>query len=96
MESTSAPSLANSIRNKITTAIPNLAKLIVREEGSGCAGSFTVVVVSESFEGVGPLNRQRQINAIIAQEIAALHSIVLKTWTPSQWENQKAAFDDDK
>ncbi len=41
-----------------------------------------VVVISEEFEGMGLLDRQRKVLDICKDEVAALHSIELKTWTP--------------
>lgn len=69
--------VGDSMRSKITAAIV-VKKLIVRENNGGdsCSGSFTVVVVSDEFEGVGPLDRQRRVNDVIKDEIKRLHAYV--------------------
>ncbi len=87
--------LAEAMRDKISKGL-ECQKLIVREEGQACSNSFTVVVVSDSFDGKGPLDRQRLVNAIIADEIKQLHAITLKTWTTKQWEAQKANYPEDQ
>jgi stress-induced morphogen len=86
-------SLSADIRDKIQAALPDITKLIVKENGDACSGSYIVVVVSASFEGQGPLDRQRRINEIIKDEIKRLHAITLKTWTPKQWETQRANYE---
>ena len=53
--------LISSIRSKIETGIPDVKKLIVKEEGDVCSGSYVVVVVSPHFENMGLLERQRKV-----------------------------------
>lgn len=68
--------VGDSIRAKIDASI-SVKKLIVRENGGdSCNGSYTVVVVSDEFEGSGPLDRQRRVNDVIKDEIKRLHAYV--------------------
>ena len=51
----------------------------------GAESHFSVVVVSESFAGMNPVKRHRQINAILKEEFdAGLHALQLTTRTPAE------------
>ena len=49
-----------------------------------------LVVVSERFEGISLLQRQRIVNSVLAADLASgrLHSVRMKSWTPAQWEGK--------
>jgi acid stress-induced BolA-like protein IbaG/YrbA len=53
-------------------------------EASGADCNFEVVVVSEEFEGMGLLKRQRSILGLFSDEIKSgkLHALGIKTKTP--------------
>ncbi len=53
--------------------------------GEGC--NLDVVVVSPSFEGKSPLQRQRMVYAAVDELLRSgeLHALSLKTLTPGQW-----------
>lgn len=38
------------------------------------------------------LERQQKVNAIVAEEIAAVHAFELKTWTEEQWAGKRAEY----
>ena len=48
-----------------------------------------VLVVSSCFEGMGPLERQSQVNQVLSPHIISggLHSVRMRCWTPSQWDS---------
>ena len=50
---------------------------------------FSMVVVSDSFNGVPLLKRQRQVNEILKDLLPNIHALEMKTWTNEQWEKQK-------
>jgi len=74
----------DSIRACLEAAFPAgaLAKLEVADvtEG-GCGSKFAVVVVSDAFEGVGLLDRQRRVNKALEGPLKSIHALTLKTWT---------------
>ena len=51
-----------------------------------------VLVVSAGFDGQTPIDRQRAVNAVLAEDLSTgkLHSVRMKCWTPSQWQRQGA------
>ena len=53
--------------------------------GEGC--SFSVVVVSDRFEGLSPVQRQQKVLAAVKEPLAsgALHALSMKVYTPSEW-----------
>lgn len=55
------------------------------EEISGCGSSFEVHVVSCQFEGKRILDRQRLVNAALAELMGDIHALsIKKCWTPAQ------------
>jgi len=66
----------------IKVGIPD-AEVVV--EGEDC--SFSVTVVSASFEGLSMLKKQQAVMKTVAEPIAsgALHAISVKAFTPAEW-----------
>jgi acid stress-induced BolA-like protein IbaG/YrbA len=74
------------VRDLIQVAVPE-ARVAV--EGEGC--SFSVVVLSDDFEGVPLVKRQQQVLNAIKEPLStgALHAITVKAHTPAEWETRK-------
>ena len=54
--------------------------------GSG-ESHFQVVIVSEAFSGKSRVDRQRLVNAVLADELAGpVHALAMKTLTPEEAE----------
>ena len=52
----------------------------------GSETHFKVVVVSDAFTGVGPLERHRLVNGVLADELAGcVHALSIVAKTPAQW-----------
>ena len=55
---------------------------------------FKVLVVSEAFDGMGPVDRHRAVNSILKHELAnGVHALSLRTLTPAQWEKDAVPFE---
>ncbi len=89
----------NSIREKLMKAFAP-SELIVENESAKHAGHagtrdhlgrvtgethFRVVVVAAAFEGKSPVERHRQINAALKDELAGpVHALAIKALTPAE------------
>ena len=62
---------------------PEAKIAVVDESADRCGDAFFICVVSSAFDGVGLLDRQRSINETLATEIAGVHAVQVKAWTPS-------------
>ena len=75
---------AEEVRQLILSAIPD-AEVEIAGEGD----HFEARVVSEQFEGQGPVQRQRMVYAglkgLIGNEI---HALSMRTFTPAEWQEQ--------
>ncbi|KAF8235875.1 bola-like protein [Tricholoma matsutake] len=78
------------IETAIKEALP-VSYLEVNDQSNGCGESYSIVVVSEAFEGKSILARHRQVNEILKAEIAKMHAFSQKALTPKQFEAQKLA-----
>ena len=56
----------------------------------GCGAKFSVVIVSDKFEGKPLLAQHRMVNDCLVEELKTIHAITIKTMKPAQWEKQKA------
>lgn len=61
----------------------------VIDESGGCGAMFKAIVVSDSFQGVGILDRQRKVNTILKKPLETIHALTLKTWTVADYEKKK-------
>jgi BolA protein len=87
-------SVADRIREKLASGLKPLRLEITDDSHlhAGHAGAreggeshFTVEIVSEAFEGVGRVQRQRMIYGLLAEELAGpVHALALKTIAPSE------------
>ena len=87
-------SIRDSIENKITQALAPTALDITddSQQHVGHAGArpggeshFTVTIVAEAFADKSRVERQRTVNALLAEEFAAgLHALSLTTLTPEE------------
>lgn len=73
------------VRQMIEAGLPE-CRLTV--EGEGC--SFSVVVISDAFEGLSPVKRQQKVLATVNGPLStgALHAISMKVYTPAEWATE--------
>ena len=86
--------VANRIRDKLTEALAPTRMELVDDSAShaGHAGHdgrgeshFNLLVVSEAFEGLSRVERQRRVYGILAEELAdRVHALSLRTLTPGE------------
>ena len=51
----------------------------------GGESHFNLTIVSEAFAGVGRVQRQRSVNAVLAEELAGpVHALSIKAQTPDE------------
>ncbi len=86
--------VADKIREKLTQALgPRVLEIVDEsEQHQGHAGArpggeshFRVKIVSEAFEGLGRVERQRLVNRALAQELSGpVHALAMETRTPAE------------
>mmetsp|Transcript_5037 Transcript_5037/g.7521 ORF Transcript_5037/g.7521 Transcript_5037/m.7521 type:complete len:104 (-) Transcript_5037:229-540(-) len=64
------------------------------DESDGCGAKFSIVVVSNSFEGVPLLERHRMVNDALKEEMKSIHALSMKTWTEKQFDGKKHLYPD--
>lgn len=60
-------------------------------DGEDC--TFTVWIISQSFEGQKTIDRQKAVLALLDQMLRSgdLHAVTVKAYTPDEWANRSAA-----
>jgi acid stress-induced BolA-like protein IbaG/YrbA len=78
----------SEIHAAIAAALPGSQ---IELTGEGC--NFSAVVVSSEFEGLLPVKRQQKVYAAVQQWLTsgALHALSLRTYTPAELEQTRAA-----
>jgi acid stress-induced BolA-like protein IbaG/YrbA len=76
------------VRQMIEAGLPGCELTI---EGEGC--SFSVVVVSDAFDGLSPVKRQQKVLSTVSAPLStgALHAISMKVYTPAEWAREQPA-----
>ena len=98
--------LEDTIGNRLQAALAPVHHLAVTDVTDGHAvegvkdgralradgREILVLVVSARFDGMTPIDRQRAVNAVLAEDLSTgrLHSVRMKCWTPAQWQRQGA------
>ncbi|EIN05825.1 bola-like protein [Punctularia strigosozonata HHB-11173 SS5] len=67
------PISQETLETAIRQAIP-VTYLEITDTSNGCGENYSVVVVSEAFEGKTTLARHRFINELLKNEIALMHA----------------------
>lgn len=91
--------LKDQIESKLSTALRPVHLVVIddSEAHRGHAGwrpggetHFTVEIVSNAFEGKSRVERQRQVHALLAQELAGpVHALSLKLRTPAEQSDKR-------
>lgn len=86
-----------SIRTKLVGAFEPVHLDVENESGmhsvpAGSETHFKVLVVSEAFRGLGPVDRHRRVNELVRDEFrSGLHALTIRAMTPDEWERQGGA-----
>jgi acid stress-induced BolA-like protein IbaG/YrbA len=77
----------SAVEHLIRAGLPGAQVQVV-----GDGSHFEAVVVSDAFDGLTPIKKQRLVMDTVKAEIAsgALHALSIKTFTPEQWSEQGA------
>lgn len=81
----------SEVRGLIETALPGCR---LQVEGEGC--NFSVVVVSDQFDGLSAVRRQQKVLVAVKDPLAtgALHAISIKAYTEAEWTKVAAESPD--
>jgi acid stress-induced BolA-like protein IbaG/YrbA len=76
------------VQGLIQAALPDSEVIVA---GEGC--SFSLVVVSASFDGLNTVKRQQRVLAAVSEPLStgALHAISMKVYTPDEWRSAQPA-----
>jgi BolA protein len=80
-----------TIEHKLTDAFELKHLEVVNESGNhnvpaGSESHFKVVLVSDSFEGKKLIQRHREVNRLLKDELAGgVHALAIHTYTESEW-----------
>lgn len=95
-------SIAEQITDKLTAALQPTHLDVINESfmhnvPKGSESHFKVVVVAEAFSDTRLIQRHRQINELLATELAEhIHALSIHAYTPEEWEARGGAPDSPK
>ncbi|KAF9515836.1 hypothetical protein BS47DRAFT_1315749, partial [Hydnum rufescens UP504] len=79
--------LEDALRSSLT-----ILHLVIEDTSSGCGENYSVIIVSDDFEGKTTLATAQDLvlNEVLKDQIAAIHAFSQKTLTSKQYEAQRA------
>jgi len=83
------PVSITALEDALRSALP-ISHLVIEDTSSGCGENYSVIIVSDEFEGKPTLARHKLVNELLKDQIAEMHAFSQKTLTPKQYETQKA------
>ena len=81
---------AEGLTAKLQAALEPSTIEIKDVSNCGCGSKFEAIIVSDKFEGVKLLERQRMVNDIIKEEMTIIHAFSMKCWTTAQHAQKMA------
>lgn len=64
----------------------------MHSSGLGAESHFKVLMVSERFQGMGKVQRQRDVFATLATEMKQIHALSLRLLTAEEWAKDTTNF----
>ena len=80
-------SLEERLHSKLSSALGDVQRVEIINEGGSCsaAAKVIVIVVSSKFEGIPRLQRHRMVHEALENEIKTeLHAITIRASSPSE------------
>lgn len=77
------------VKDRIESGIEGSECLV--NEFSGGTDHYSVVVISDAFEGKASLKRHRMVMELFQSEVSTgeVHALTIKAFTRKQWEDEK-------
>ncbi|XP_022120029.1 bolA-like protein 2 [Pieris napi] len=73
------------IKEKLTKEL-DAVHVEVLDDSDGCGAKFSVLVVSDKFQGKPLLARHKLVNSVLQEELKTIHAFSQKTLTVEQWK----------
>ncbi|TFL03040.1 bola protein [Pterulicium gracile] len=77
---------SQDLEGAIRTAFPDLHKVVIEDQSSGCGSKYAVIIVSDAFEGKATLAKHRLVNERLKEQITQMHAFSQKSYTVKQYE----------
>jgi len=65
----------------------------MHSSGKGAESHFKVLMVSEKFQGLNKVARQRDVYTTLAPEMKAIHALSLRLLTAEEWAKDETNFE---
>lgn len=79
---------AENIKQLIETGLKNATAIVSGDDGR----HFSATVISPDFSDKNRVQKQQMVYAVLNDHIhdGTIHAISIKTYTPTEWQNQQA------
>lgn len=92
--------IEKAIQNKVTTAFAPIHHIELTNESNmhnvpeGAETHFRLLLVSEIFEGMSRIERQRKVMEVLAEELAGeVHALTQRVFTVKEWDEKKESLE---
>ncbi len=82
--------MQTTLETKLQRALAPEHLEVINESGKhnvppGAESHFKVTIVAQAFDGNKLIERHREVNRILADELGSIHALSLQTLTPDEW-----------
>lgn len=97
MTETASTTVQQTIERKLHEALAPTDLEVLNESHQhnvppGSESHFRVTIVADGFAGQGLVARHRQVNRVLADELAGpVHALALHTYTPDEWAERQGS-----
>ena len=81
---------AELVSGKIRDAFPG-STVLIEDISDSCGYKYSVVVVTDEFDGKTLIQRHRAVNTVLAEEMKIIHALAIKAYTQEQYAKQQSA-----
>ena len=85
------PLSCKSIEAALRQGFEGIEFLSVEDLSDGCGDKYSIIIVTDAFEGVKLVDRHRMVNGtdgVLKNIMDNVHAMQLKTWTVAQYEKK--------
>ncbi|KAL3809318.1 hypothetical protein ACHAXA_008717 [Cyclostephanos tholiformis] len=78
-------------RSQVQKRYPDALECKIIDHSDGCGAKLELTVVTNSFEGMPPLKRHREVQTYLKEKglFEEIHALQINAWTGDQWEKRR-------
>ena len=67
----------------------NPSYLLLDDKSCGCGEAYDCIIVTDQFEGLKMLARNRLVNKTLGDKLSTIHAFSMRCYTPTEWQEKQ-------